>query len=152
MFNSFKFNSIFNWMKNEWTEGNGTHSLLACNPLMPIHSRFNARDELRQLIGVAAPFVHSCWNHQISFQFANWIEIDWLKSLVPCAASSIQLSFTECNEIELAPCSLPLHSFQFAFIGLNALNEYGSPFNALPIRSINYSRLSLPPFSELRLN
>ena len=75
--------------------------------------RFNAR-KWNEMNTTNAPFVHSCWNHQISFQFANWIEIDWLKSLVPCAASSIQLSFTECNEIELAPCRVIIAAHLFA--------------------------------------
>ena len=40
------------------------------------------------------------------------------------------VSLNECKLTEIDRSLLPLHSFQFAFIGLNALNEYGSPFNA----------------------
>ena len=109
--------------------------------------RFNAR-KWNEMNTTNAPFVHSCWNHQISFQFANWIEIDWLKSLVPCAASSIQLSFTECNEIELAPCrgslafiqlihSLTVHSLIF-------ISQFTSFIPSITLRELNAWSVVLP--------
>ena len=105
-------------------------------------------------------------NHPISFQSPNWIEMDWFrwpfippslsfnftlhsistrwmgvkwrKRVAPLLRRSIQLSFTECNEIELRlqPVSLTLISFgplrfpslfilrfhQFREIEWNALN------------------------------
>ena len=37
---------------------------------------------------------HSRWNHPISFQSANWIEMDWFNSLIPFIPPSLSFNFT----------------------------------------------------------
>ena len=112
----------FNQMRLNWSVSLNwiNPAYVACNPLMPIHSRFNARDELRQLIGVAAPFVIRLHSSSISFRpfIADWNEEnEWLLP-APCF---LQLNSLQLNSCCVAPLGLlsviiPLHSIQLQSI------------------------------------
>ena len=84
---------------------------LYCHSIIQFH--FNLRIELKW-IDFVGPFIPP----SLSFNFTlhsistRWMGVKWRKRVAPLLRRSIQLSFTECNEIELR-LQPPHRSFNF---------------------------------------